>query len=79
MTTSFLQVIDIPNGTAETIANAVENMLQTMNLPITKFVGLGSDGAAVMVGKKSGVCNLFPTFSWTPQTLLGFACYGVSS
>ncbi|XP_038054694.1 zinc finger protein 862-like [Patiria miniata] len=55
VTTSFLQVVDLPNGLAQTITTAVQDMLQSLSLPQTKFVGLGSDGANVMVGQHNGV------------------------
>ena len=53
--TSFLCIKDIPNGTAETIEEAMLNYVGDKVLQITRLSAFGSDGAAVMTGRLSGV------------------------
>ena len=53
--TSFLTITDIPNGTAETIEGVMLNFMREKGLQITRLCAFGSDGAAVMTGKRSGV------------------------
>ena len=50
--TSFLHIQDMRNGKAETI---ILNFLQINSLNISKLCAFGSDGAAVMTGRRSGV------------------------
>ena len=53
--TSFLHIGDIANGTAESIEQAILDYLQSKALQISKLRAFGSDGAAVMTGRLSGV------------------------
>lgn len=53
--THFLQLQEIANGTAETITSALLASCREYNIDISKVMGFGSDGAAVMIGEKSGV------------------------
>ena len=53
--TSFLHIQDMRNGKAETIEEAILNFLQTNSLNISKLCAFGSDGAAVMTGRRNGV------------------------
>ncbi|XP_071169572.1 zinc finger protein 862-like [Mytilus edulis] len=53
--TSFLGMVELPDGKAETIMNALDKFLNELQLPTEDLIGLGSDGASVMVGRKSGV------------------------
>ena len=53
--TKLLGNIRIPDGTANTIVTEVINTLKTFGLQTVNLVGLGSDGASVMFGKKGGV------------------------
>ena len=52
--TCFLKIIDIPNGTAETIAQKLIDACQKCSRPMAN---IGSDGAAVMIGRKTGVAK----------------------
>ena len=45
----------MPDGKAETIFNAINEWLVSWEIPITKVMGLATDGAAVMTGVRSGV------------------------
>ena len=51
----FAKNIDVPDGKADTISAALKTYLEEANVPARKLAGFGSDGAAVMTGKKSGV------------------------
>lgn len=53
--TSFLCITDIPNGTAETIESEMLKYASGKSLQITRLCAFGSDGAAVMTGRVSGV------------------------
>ena len=53
--TAFLADPVIDRGDAETITETIRNQLQSSNLSVDKLGSFASDGAAVMVGKKSGV------------------------
>ena len=51
----FCANIDVINGTAETIYTAITDWLASVGVNINKVSGFGSDGAAVMTGKRTGV------------------------
>lgn len=51
----FCANIEVINGTAETIYTAITDWLASVGVNINKVSGFGSDGAAVMTGKRSGV------------------------
>lgn len=54
-TIHFLDCIAVPDGKAETIVSEIEKLFQSKNIPWEKLSSLASDGAAVMIGRKSGV------------------------
>lgn len=51
----FCANVTINDGKAETVFNSIVNFLQESGIDMSKVSGLGSDGASVMMGKKSGV------------------------
>ncbi len=53
--TVFLRITDLFNGKAETIETAVLQFCEAAGISMRKVMGFGSDGAAVMIGKRSGV------------------------
>ena len=53
--TSFLCIKDMPNGTADTIEGAILKYMNEKSLEVSKLCAFGSDGAAVMTGRLSGV------------------------
>ena len=53
--TSFGGTVTINNGKADTIKDAILHFLSTNDLPLQRMCAFGSDGAAVMVGRKNGV------------------------
>ena len=55
--TSFLNVTDIFDGTAETIESAILKYLDNKSFEVSKLRGFGSDGAAVMTGRHTGVAT----------------------
>ena len=55
MKTELVGNIRIPDGKAETINSEIRNTLTNLGLDVTKCVGLGSDGASVMFGRKGGL------------------------
>ncbi|KAJ8333556.1 hypothetical protein SKAU_G00415640 [Synaphobranchus kaupii] len=55
---TFAKVIPLQDGTADTIAAALKTWLQEKNISIKKVMWFGSDGAAMMTGRKNGVAVL---------------------
>lgn len=53
--TSFIDIIDINDGKAETTLNSTKAVLQNLDIKLCKIVGLGTDGAPVMTGCKGGL------------------------
>ena len=53
--TSFVHIGDIIDGTAATIHTSIVKHLDDRGIPLHSLRAFGSDGAAVMTGKKSGV------------------------
>ena len=63
--THFVGNVDVPDGKAETITNVLLQFLDYKNIdPATQLIGMGSDGAAVMIGAHNGVgvhlCRVAP-------------------
>ena len=56
--TSFIRVLGLPDGTAHTITEAVCGFCRDLALEMQHLCGLGSDGAAVMLGIRGGVSKL---------------------
>lgn len=52
---AFLQDVQLENGTAQTIYEAMKKHLDSASIPIDKMTSFASDGPAVMVGKKNEV------------------------
>ena len=62
--TSFLGIIEIPDGCAQTILSAIRELCEKYELDLSgKLVAFGSDGAAVMIGCRSGVSTLLKQIS----------------
>ena len=57
--THFLTDVKLVEGTGEAIFKAVSKELSQRNIPLQKVYGLGTDGAAVMTGKKKGLTGRF--------------------
>ncbi|KAF4114126.1 hypothetical protein G5714_004349 [Onychostoma macrolepis] len=51
----FLDLVTVPDGKADTIVTAIENIILKKDIPTEKLYGLGTDGAAVMTGRVNGV------------------------
>lgn len=54
---SFLKTIDLEDGKADTITNALVCYLESVGLDIQKKSSFGSDGASVMIGCRNGVAT----------------------
>ena len=55
--TMFLDISDVPDGRAATIESALLLCMEKYGLDMAKMRGFGSDGAPVMVGRRSGVAS----------------------
>ncbi|CAH1242606.1 ZNF862 [Branchiostoma lanceolatum] len=53
----FMKVVALRDGKANTIKAALSQYLEDNNLSIQKVAGFGSDGAACMIGNRSGVAT----------------------
>lgn len=53
--TQFLCNVSIEDGKAYTLVNCVIKILEDFGIPLESCVSLATDGAAVMMGRKSGV------------------------
>ena len=53
----FLKIVDLEDGKALTITNAITSYLETAGLSTDRMSSFGSDGATVMVGGRSGVAT----------------------
>lgn len=54
----FLRVSELSDGKADTKTASILEFLTSLDLSITKVMGFGSDGASVMVGRRTGVATL---------------------
>lgn len=54
---SFLKMIDLEDGKANTITNAIVSYLESADLDIKRMSSFGSDGASVMIGCRTGVAT----------------------
>uniref|UniRef100_A0A9J8ACM9 C17orf113 probable zinc finger domain-containing protein n=1 Tax=Cyprinus carpio carpio TaxID=630221 RepID=A0A9J8ACM9_CYPCA len=57
--TCFLGNYDVDSGTARCIYDRVVAVLREMDIALSRVIGLGSDGASVMMGRHGGVGALF--------------------
>ena len=55
--TSFLCNLETSNGTAAAIKEVIDRYFEKIGVPLSKIVGFGSDGAAVMLGSRNGVAT----------------------
>lgn len=53
--TCFLRVVDLLDGKAVTIEQKLLDICSWCKIPIGKVFGFGSDGAATMAGRRTGV------------------------
>ena len=57
--TSFVRIVELPDGTAKSITESLCVLCSELNLDMAnRFCGLGSDGASVMLGIRGGVATL---------------------
>ena len=51
----YVKNMDVPDGCAGTITDALCGFIEEAGIPQAKVIGFGSDGAAVMTGIRTGV------------------------
>ncbi|XP_071793337.1 zinc finger protein 862-like [Asterias amurensis] len=56
--TSFLQCVEVRDGTSKTLYSAVHKTLASYKVPIRKVVGLGTDGASAVASDINGLNGL---------------------
>ena len=72
--TTFIKCCQVQRGTALGVINAIKRSAETVmefNTFLSKLVAMGSDGASVMLGKKSGVLALLKE---QQPSLIGINC-----
>lgn len=52
---TFLGLVEIEDGTANSIVNGIKGLLLVLNIEIKKMIGIGTDNATVMIGTNNGV------------------------
>ena len=57
--TTFLNISELADGTANTIESTLQTFMTDKGIPVSRMVGLGTDGASVMVGRHNGVAAKF--------------------
>lgn len=55
--TSYLKVVDLVDGTAESTENALLDVCSQCEIPLSKVLSFGSDGASIMTGRRTGVAT----------------------
>ena len=57
--TVFLKIVELSNGTADVIEEALLAYLTNLVIPLSRLVGLVTDGASVMTGRQAfrGCCS----------------------
>ncbi|KAL3052852.1 hypothetical protein OYC64_005385 [Pagothenia borchgrevinki] len=53
----FLDLVAIADGKANTVVNAIKDVMLKKGLPTENLYGLGTDGTAVMTGRLNGVAK----------------------
>ena len=62
ITETFLDLVDIDKADAESLFQHLKKVVEDWGLDPLKFIGLGTDGAAVMIGVKSSLWVLAKRF-----------------
>ena len=71
--TTFLNICELIDGTANTIETTLQTFMTDKGFPVSRMVGLGTDGASVMVGRHNGVAARFKE----RQPLLEFTVFAI--
>ena len=53
--TYFLENVKVSSGTGQVVSQAILDCLEKREIPMSKIMGFGSDGAKAMTGRKEGV------------------------
>ena len=62
-TIEYLQNLDVPDGTAKTIAESLRKLMVQWELPFSKVTSLATDGASVMTGSVADVGKLLQKYN----------------
>lgn len=74
---TFLGIIHIADGTAETMGKAVDNYIRKIGLKYSNCIGIGSDNAAVMTGHYNGVHKLLEEKWQKKLILMRCSCHSI--
>lgn len=54
ITDALLDIVEVENGSAENLYNAVKDLLEEKKIPLMNIIGFGSDNCSTMLGKNGG-------------------------
>ena len=61
--TSYLGLLEVEDGTSNTITESILALLKKWNIDVRKMMGFRSDGASVMVGMSTGVATRLKSYN----------------
>lgn len=67
---TFLGLVELEDGTANSIVNGVKGLLFALNIEIKKMIGIGTDNATVMTGTNNGVHALLKNATGNDNLIL---------
>ena len=71
--THFVGNVDVANGTAITITEKLQDVIDSLGIYWSKVICMSSDGASVMVGRKNGVATKLKEFN---PAMINIHCAG---
>ncbi|CAG9818146.1 unnamed protein product [Phaedon cochleariae] len=70
----FLALLEVADGTAKGLYNAIKNLLTELDIPQKNMLGFAADNANVMMGNKTGIQALFKEEQQN-MFILGCVCH----
>lgn len=75
--TTFLALVELPDGTAESISLLIDATIKSFGLKTDNCIGLGTDNAAVMTGVNNGVHKKLTEMWSHPIVLVRCICHSI--
>lgn len=75
--TTFYRLIEIDAGDALTLTETIRNQLINDNLPIENLIGIGVDGANVMVGQNNSVSTILKAMTTQDLIIIKCVCHSL--
>ncbi len=74
---TFLSMVQLQDGTADSIVSAVDDLVSELGLNKQNCVGIGTDNAAVMIGINNGVHKKLQEIWQTKLVLMRCVCHSI--